>query len=306
MKPRVKLVSILGGAAASLSLAFVVYSRVSEAFASRYDRLSSLSTELEKQERAVDRGKRAKKKIVDWEVRALPSDVALASTLYQNWLLNLTDRAKIAEADVVGQSAPRQASVYRKIAFTVNGRGTWEQVVNFLYGFYSAGHLHQIVSLALTPLENGRQIKVVVKIEAVSLPGAKRRELATVPGDRLALADESLYREAIATRSLFAPYTPPPPARVEPVARTQPPPPPKFDDSRHAYITAILESQGEPQVWLKVRTTGETLKLKVGDAFEVGTVTAKVTRIEIRSIEIEVGESRRWIRLGQPLTPDSI
>jgi hypothetical protein len=61
-----------------------------------------------------------------------------------------------------------------------------------------------------------------------------------------------------------------------------PPEPPKrlaFDDAKFTVLTAVIDMSGTGQVWLSIRPKGQTLKLGVGDKFEVGSVKGTVVSI---------------------------
>jgi hypothetical protein len=64
-----------------------------------------------------------------------------------------------------------------------------------------------------------------------------------------------------------------------------PPPvvePPKklaFDDAKFTVLTAVIDMSGTGQIWLTVRPKGQTLKLGVGDKFEVGSVKGTIVSI---------------------------
>ncbi len=86
--------------------------------------------------------------------------------------------------------------------------------------------------------------------------------------------------------------TPDPPA---------PKPKPYFEDAEFAFVTAILEVNGQKQLWLNIRTSGETLKLGEGDEFEVKRLKGIVSRIGQKDIDVTAaGESRRF-ELGENL-----
>jgi hypothetical protein len=121
-------------------------------FEERQTQLDALRREIDDKNTAVLRGKRAGKKLEAWRHRSLPSDVVLARSLYKNWLARLLERTRLAKADVtLGADLPKPG-VYVKIPVNVRGQGTIEQVVQFLYDFYQADHLHYIRQMTLTPL----------------------------------------------------------------------------------------------------------------------------------------------------------
>jgi hypothetical protein len=73
---------------------------------------------------------------------------------------------------------------------------------------------------------------------------------------------------------------PPPPAPREA--------PPGFDESTQTVLTALVQGSGDWTAWMKVRTRGTTLKLKPGDAFEVGTLSGKVVEVNAKYVVLEI------------------
>jgi hypothetical protein len=114
------------------------------------------------------------------------------------------------------------------------------------------------------------------------------------------------YR-VIGSRNLFAAYRPPPPPTIErgPPEVSRDPPPPKFDPGRYAFLTAIVERDGQPQLWLKARTTGQMLTLAEGDDFDLGPLHGTVKRIHQRAAEIEIDGQLCLITLGKSLRESS-
>jgi len=82
-------------------------------------------------------------------------------------------------------------------------------------------------------------------------------------------------------RLLVKVLDPPPP---EP----EPEPPVGFDDASQTVLTALVQGRDEWTAWLHVRTKDETIKLKVGDAFEIGTVQGMVKSVSPRSVVMTV------------------
>lgn len=270
-----------------------------ELYSVRNQRIAALQQEIQKKQQDIVRGQRAQKRLAEYERRSLPADSQLARAAYHNWLLARVQEAKLAGADVTAQTAVARRENFDRLTYNVNGRGSLEQLVKLLYEFYSAGHLHKLKRLNVEPVESGSTLDLSLTIEALALKTAEQQvELADVPGDRLAEKDWEAYRRAIVGRNVFAAYVPPPVERREPPPE---PPKPPFDVARYAFVTAIVAVDGRPQVWVLVRTTGQTLKLFEGDHFEVGNVGADVVSIGKRSVEIAVGEQRLLAMLGESL-----
>ncbi|MEM7312557.1 MAG: cadherin repeat domain-containing protein [Planctomycetota bacterium] len=75
----------------------------------------------------------------------------------------------------------------------------------------------------------------------------------------------------------------------------------KFDDAKYTYPIASVDVSGKRQVWLQVRTTGKVLKLTEGATVQVGSIEAKVGKIEVRSFELTAGDRTKTMRLDEPI-----
>ncbi len=305
--------------------------------------LSQLSAENEQRRKevqakqlAVKRAARAYERLADCNLRCLPSNTDSASSEYQNWLMELCEEGKIEgrTVDIVTQRT--EIGGWTWILFSIHGRGTLGQWSNLLDRFDEADHLQQIVTLNVTPIEEGsKTLDVAIHIEAVSLPGAvdaegaertdqlyvalkgETEETGDAPEEPGDSPDEASpgevledYVDSIVTRDIFMPYSPPPPP--PPADRGPPPAPPKppgFDHLKFTVVTAIVEVNEQRQVWILTRTTGKLLKLVKGQSFEVGAEgdPARATIGEIGPREVEViskHDGRQYmVALGDNLEP---
>jgi hypothetical protein len=73
---------------------------------------------------------------------------------------------------------------------------------------------------------------------------------------------------------------PPPPA--------DPPPRLAFDDASQTVLTALVQGRDEWTAWMHVRTRDQTLKLRVGDAFEIGSLKGTVVEVTPRFVMLEI------------------
>lgn len=74
-----------------------------------------------------------------------------------------------------------------------------------------------------------------------------------------------------------------------------------LDDAKQAFFCGMTSDNEEIQAWLQVRTTGVLHLLKAGDALKVGSVSATVSKINARDMELLMGDRRVTIRLGESL-----
>ena len=84
---------------------------------------------------------------------------------------------------------------------------------------------------------------------------------------------------------------------------TDPPPPPKepepepeFDDAKQTVLTALVQGRDDWTAWMNVRTRGKTLKLRVGDKFEIGSVSGEVIEVTPKYVMLEIDGIRFSLR----------
>lgn len=302
LQPREKKLALAVAALAGCAAFYLLVTRVGTAFSDRRKLFDVVSRDVQQKQFKIAQAGLALEKFTDWEKRSLPSDLDMARTLYQSRLAATMATARLKNVQVEPGRTTTVRDVYAKLPFTVRGQGSLVDVARWLGEYYRADDLHQLRDLALQPSGDGN-MQFSATIEALSLPGADRRDRlsdAVDPNFDAARADTLV--KTLTERSFFAAYVPPPPPRPPAPPSSAPPPPPVFDESKYAYLTSVLAVGSEPQAWLSIRPTKQTLRLKTGDDLRVGRVTATVVRIGDAEMEIEQDGKRRVIRLGQPLT----
>lgn len=185
----------------------VTTDRVTASLDNKNDELVQLDGTIGKQAIAIKRGKAAKKQIADWRERSLPDDPTRARSLYLNWLRKRAVDVKLDGLKINTQSAGPVGDVYFRHSFGLDARGSLQQLIQFLYDFYSVDQLHRITRLSAKPINNSKQLDIKIAIEAIAIPGTSDRESLPEPGpsDRLAQKDLQEYVQTIMTRSLFSP-----------------------------------------------------------------------------------------------------
>ncbi len=186
--------------------------KIDDAFAGRTEEIERLSKQTTGPRSTVQRGKAADRRLADYKRRSLPRDPDLARSLYQKWLLESIDRVGLKRVDVsVAEARGLRGQTYRKLIGRVNVQGDLEQLTEFLYRFYRLDHLHQIKLLSVTPIQESKQLKLALTLEAISLADGKPRQtLEAEPADRLAWDELSQYTDVIVGRNLLAPANNPP------------------------------------------------------------------------------------------------
>lgn len=73
-----------------------------------------------------------------------------------------------------------------------------------------------------------------------------------------------------------------------PAPEPEPEAPLAFDDASQTVLTALVQGRNEWTAWMHVRTRDMTLKLRVGDAFEIGSLKGTVVGVTPRAVTLEI------------------
>lgn len=115
-------------------------------------------------------------KMAQYKARSLSSNASQGAGAYQQWLTDLAEMhftGKRPKVDPERITAARDNSSVT-VRLKVSGEGTLEQLRNFLYRYYRANVLHQIVSLSIEAQDNSAtpRLNITFMSEALSLRDA--------------------------------------------------------------------------------------------------------------------------------------
>lgn len=242
-----------------------------------------LRGEISKRELDMARFRKANQQFKRWQAQSLASNPEIARSLYQAWLVELVGKAGFITPNVDSSEPVTRKGLYSSLRFSARGRGTPEQLTQFLYDFYRADHLHHIESLSLTPVPRSDELDIALSIEALSLPDGERKDrLSTRTSERLASEQLADYR-AIVDRNLFG------------IGGGD------LDAADFAYLTAITEVDGQPEAWFTLRASGELLKLRSGQAFKIGALSGNVVEITQSDVVLDCEDERWLVGMGESL-----
>ena len=244
---------------------------------------ASLLEDIAKRELDMAKFKKAARELKVWKGQALPGDTEVARSLYQGWLVKQVGAAGLTNPNVDSSEPISRKGLYNSLSFSVRGRGTLAQLTQFLFDFYRADHLHQIQSMSLTPVPRSDELEITFAIEALSLADADRKDsLTTKVSDRLASSKLSDYR-AIADRNFFG------------VGGGG------VDEADFAYLTAVIEVNGEPEAWFTLRASGTLLKLRRQQSLDIGPFHGTVADIQGSDVILLCDDERWLINVGENL-----
>ncbi|KAA5543655.1 cadherin repeat domain-containing protein [Roseiconus nitratireducens] len=113
--------------------------------------------------------------------------------------------------------------------------------------------------------------------------------------DVVVKAIDSGYPTRTVEQSLVVKIVEPPPKEEEPEVE------PEFDDAKQTYLTGLVQGANDWTAWMNVRTRGKTLKLRVGDEFEIGSVRGVVREINSDHVKIDIGDRTVTLTSGGTL-----
>ncbi len=169
---------------------------------------SQAHQKLDDAEFAVMRGEKAKRQLIEWAKRSLPTDRDVAKSLYQDWVRTQLTSAGLTVEQVTDKPITRRETHFGELSVEARASGTLDQMADFLYKFYTAPHLHRISPATITPSENGSKLSAVLGIESLILSDSTRKaELATREEQKLPHSLEE-FKASLTSRNVFAPHTP--------------------------------------------------------------------------------------------------
>ncbi len=256
-----------------------------------------LREDIKQREDGLARIREAGKMLEVWEQQSLPENVEVARSLYQAWLVELVEDVQWSNPSVTSSEPTTRRGLYRSLSFSVRGRGTLEQLTRFLFAFYQTDLLHTVRSLTITPLQRSEQLDVSMSIEALALIGSSAEDADNTQeglyeefrrrtwrvSERLAAEQMETYETSIVQRNVFGMGGAPDPI-----------------DS--AYLTSINQIDGQPEVWFTLRATNELVKLRIGQQFQLGSLSLEIAEVLGPDVILLV-EGERWLlSLGDRLT----
>ncbi|MFM7843567.1 MAG: hypothetical protein ACKPEY_04970, partial [Planctomycetota bacterium] len=206
MNARERMMALVVGVLLACGVVYFIYDSIAGWFEKRNQQIAQLNQQVEEKQRKLKLANRAVAKLRSYEDKSLPSDVDLARSLYQTWLLEKLDDAELHDVNVTipGGGRGRQGAFVRH-TFEVTGKGNLAQLTSLLFELHSVDRLHRIQRLTINPIKDSKDLDIGLTIEALSLAGATETDsLNDQLTDRLRLADAEEYQQLIVGRNLFA------------------------------------------------------------------------------------------------------
>ena len=149
--------------------------------------ITRLNRQIRDQKKANKESQRICEQLDLWRRYSLPSDPQMSPVHYQAWLNSLLYDCGIT--GTVRSGAAKQSSSYHLMEFTVAGRASYIDWVNFLDIFYRELQLHRIQAITIRPINQQDVVDVSIKIQAIALSGASPDRMPNIRADEMAPID---------------------------------------------------------------------------------------------------------------------
>jgi len=249
---------------------------------------------------ATARGRRAQKKLRQWQRQSLPSNPEIAKSLYQDWLQQQLTTAGLKTTELNPRTSRTASDSYHQFSFVVRAEGKLTEFTDFLYQFYQAKHLHRISKVDLKPNEDRTGLTISLTVDALSLADANRKDtLAEGLGSKITQPLEQ-FRENIVGRNLFAAYKPANPEEEKNDTDEQ-----EADDTEaaQAFVRGIHYGLEGWQMLVRMEKSGKVFYFREGDEIKIGRFEGVIEKLDgdQRRVIVSTGEQRVQVRLGQNL-----
>lgn len=276
----------------------------------REQRISKLESQISDKKARQNELLRSQKQFKEWGTRSLPPDPLIASTMYQNWLIDLASKSKLSQVSVVPSRVdPRpKGDTYYSVIATVKAEASLSRLCDFLYELRKSGLLHRVNSMTVEAArhEGDPTLDVTLVIEGLALTNSPVRGTLMSEGlasirDQIAMPKREDYA-AFEKKHLFVRgYKEPTPPRTEVVARPPSTPVENIDAAEHVYLVASLARGDARDAWLYDRTANKKSVLVEGESFQAAGVDGTVTSIGTDFVVLKIGDEEWRLELGQNL-----
>jgi hypothetical protein len=273
-----------------------------EPVAERQGEIETLNERIAAKTRQLKESRNAARRLADWSRRSLPPDPVVASSLYQNWLIDLASRMKLTNVVVTPNrtEARPKGDTYYAISATIKAQGTLERLCEFLYEFRRSGLLHRVwrINLATDEHQGNPTLNIELTVEGLALKGALVRTSLTDP----ALAERSADHQPADEREVYGLLV-----KKNPFVRGYNGPPTSPDALRagggreFVYLVSLVSTGGRSGGMLYDRLTGNSIELTEGSEFRVAGVEGRVLSLDIDFARFQIREAVWRMQLGDNL-----
>jgi hypothetical protein len=254
------------------------------------------------QARQLKESRNAARRLAEWNRRSLPPEPVVASSLYQNWLIDLATRTNLTNVQVTPNRTDvrPKGDAYYVISATIKAQGTLERLCEFLYEFRRSDLLHRVwrINLATDEHQGNPTLQIELTVEGLALKGALARTsltdptLAELSADHPSGDERALYSLMVKKNPFVRGYNGPPTSSAALRAG---------GGREFVYLVSLVSTGGRFGGMLYDRATGNSIELTEGSEFRVAGVEGRVLSLGIDFARFQISEAVWRMELGDNL-----
>jgi hypothetical protein len=227
MTQRERILAVLLSALVPISLSFLAVFWFIQKYGDNNSQIVQLLDRIGNEENKIALARKAQKRLHYYQTLSLPQDFRSSTADYQQWLRDLGRNSGLKGNSIspkVGQTIRyRNKEIGKSQVLQFVSEGGLDEIISFLYQFYSLDTLHRVQSLRITPvtaMARGTRVltgtmKLAMDVELVVLNEAKDEFNFSTAVRALPKSMEEL-QAAIVNRNIFGPPNNTPLVRVSP------------------------------------------------------------------------------------------
>lgn len=171
----------------------------------RQRQIDTLAKKLSDENFIKKKAEMALLRLDSYQQHALPESTRASQAFYQERLRATIEAAGFRNI-VIKPLSGRESGNHYQHMFSLSGRATLDQLVQFCYEFYSFNVLHKFTKLSMVPIRDSDELDVSMTVVVLSIDGTTEvPQVDQVRLDKLTHGGVKDYTDVIAARNIFAP-----------------------------------------------------------------------------------------------------
>ncbi|PQO42484.1 putative Ig domain-containing protein [Blastopirellula marina] len=211
MTQRERILAILVGVLAVGVGGFYFMNQYMDALKKRDRQITALEKQLREEDFKEAKANDALSRLNTYQQHSLPENRLESSQFYQEWLRATATGTGFDNVQVKPNGKPTPSGKHIRHGFSVTGRATMEEFVQFSYEFFSFNILHKLTNVTIRPTKESDELDINMTVSVLGMEGASGvPKLDDVRLEQLARGDAQAYLDKIVPRNIFAQANKPP------------------------------------------------------------------------------------------------
>lgn len=230
----------------------------------------------------------------NWQTLSLPPEPVLAASLYQKWIIELAAKCQLTDVVSNPNLTTNQrpiADTYIPISLSIDAKGTFDQIADFIDRIRNTKLLQRVVNLSLSDLtkDNPPKLNLSLKLEGLAFTAVPpRKTLFPDPQPEDPSPRSADFNDQLA-------------AFKKQIILGQPTAVVVDDPTQYLVLSATFPTAEEPGAWFVDNRQNKKQVVMKGKDFEMAGVTGKVADVGQNFVELEINGKKVQLKIGKPL-----